>query len=284
MLVPPLLVSLTVGNGLRLWGSTQVYLLLLLLLLGISGSRPRRLWIALVVGLAVGVLIRVLPPSPVEWLFVSYGITDPSLLLAAIAALHAPAWCLHALGPASDRAFSTQRNPAWIQMLPYAVLIALFILCNLGFLIRLSPSLRLSIAGPACLYVVALAIGLADGPRARGRVVLALSLPLLAIASVAFALGETSWTVRRDRPWPFDSLGISYGFDLFDWAQSAVITFAFAWLGAKASAGILRTMASRAGSSPAVLPQLQFAWMDVLLIVVASALLGARLAVGVVAV
>lgn len=276
-------------------GAWPAYLTLLLFLMGASRA-PRGLSWALVAGLAFGLWLRVSdrPSWPVfELIDVGYGISDPSVLVGALLALHGPAWMLRrnggliALGPMSTEPPPTEQRSkgadtkSWVSptpalgSLPYVLLACGFVDVYFGLSLDvLPPRVSVSLFNLPGLMVVAFLIGMHG--RGAGVRRAAMVLLLLVVVAGAVNLSAGSLDVRGQLAW-----GLRYSSNVLDVLQGAMVVAGFVWLGARVGVGggqMWNQVATATGYAQpsAMLPQLRFAYMDVVLIVVAAGLLGLR--------
>ncbi|MEO8938642.1 MAG: hypothetical protein ABI277_12810 [Burkholderiaceae bacterium] len=221
------------------------YLLLLLLLIGMSNIRLHALPLLLAAGLAFGLLMRFLfsieAPIPLY-----YGIGDPSALVACLTALYLPRLMRRlattrlpvapsstmrasgAIGGESVVAKSRRSRKGLLPALPYLLLITGFVAIESGFRIFLPVDRNaLDVITNAGLMVIALLIGWFDGRRGMA-VGIALIAGVTAVATAAtFPSPELSGKGAPGAP-----IQLQYFFSVLNAWQGAFVTSAFLWMGA----------------------------------------------------
>ena len=286
------------GGPVSIGGFWQPYLILLLLLLGLAGIVPRVLPWALVLGLALGIVLRLSPRSgsalPIfDFIGIGYSISDPSVLVGALLALYGPAYMERRRGRSDLSAGALEArlaNAAAIDRfevpLPkgvrtggspaYLLLAYGFVDVYFGLSLDLgSQRLSVSLVGTSGLLVVAFLVGLHDGRAAMARIAWMLAALVGVAAGIDLMAGSIA--TRGVLGW-----GLRYSVNALEIAQGAVVVAAYAWLGMQVGArggtsiSLLPISSAPASVAPATLPQLRFAYMDIVLTVTVAALLGLR--------
>ena len=277
LLVAALIVVVVPGAGpLRFGGSLRPYFTLLLLLVGLAGLRSRLLpWaltLGLVVGLAFGLAPRLVPLVPLfQWVWIDYGINDPSVLFGALLALYGPAW----LKRRRARIVARLGVPTVRDLAPYLLLgigcidVYFGVRFNLGLMGQTRHDV--SLLGPPGLLALAFLIGLFDGRLALRWAGGLLALLVLAAVFIPNDGGSGA------------GVGLVYSIKVLEVAQGALVAACYVALGvqvgARSGAPIRLGHSERAAAVvPATLPQLRFAYMDIVLMVGAAALLALRAA------
>ena len=283
------------GGPVSIGGFWQPYLILLLLLLGLAGIVPRILPWALVLGLALGIVLRLAPRSGFlsalpnfDFIGIGYSISDPSVLVGALLALYGPAY----MGRRRERSDLSAgalearlANAAAIDRFevpfpkgvrtgggaPYLLLAYAFVDVYFGLSLDLgSQRLSVSLVGTSGLLVVAFLVGLHDGRAAMTRIAWMLAALVAVAAGIDLMTGSIA--TRGVLGW-----GLRYSVNVLEIAQGAAIVGAYAWLGMQVGArGGTSISLLPTSPAPATLPQLRFAYMDIVLTVAVGALLSLR--------
>lgn len=288
------------GGPVSIGGFWQPYLILLLLLLGLAGIAPRVLPWALVLGLALGIVLRLASQSgsgsllPIfDFIGIGYSISDPSVLVGALLALYGPAYMERrrersdlSAGALEERLANAAAIDRFEVPLPkgvrtgggpaYLLLAYGFVDVYFGLSLDLgSPRLSVSLMATSGLLVVAFLVGLHDGRAAMTRIAWMLAALVGVAAGIDLMTGSIA--TRGMLGW-----GLRYNINALEIAQGAAIVAAYTWLGMQVGArggtsiSLLPTSSAPASVAPATLPQLRFAYMDIVLTVTVAALLGLR--------
>ena len=286
LLVAALIVVVPGTGPLQIGGSLLPYLTLLLLLIGLAGLRSRQLPWVLTLGLAAGFVHRLaleLLPLKVgfdplfQQVWVHYSFSDPSVMVGALLALFGPAWlCRRVARLTAQEARSSEAR--WTTLWTLLHLLLGFAFVNVHFQVLFifstgdSNFVSVSPFGAPGLMVLAFLIGLFEGPAARARVgwMLAL-LGLVALGENSMFLADGNFSGVVVVPW------LRYSVDVLEVAQGALVVACYVALGVQVGARGAIPLTNKVPSVEpvvaATLPQLRFAYMDIVLMAGAAVLL-----------